>query len=226
MSKSDHSFKSYFSSYLGELHKDFEVEQGVTMEHRIWGSGTVLSVAIRDRGGWYLNVQFSNHQKQILSESILGHFVKSMSIKSEFANIYKQQVVDITREEEGRLSCELVDAGDSIPLLQDELSTVACINETPDVLASAFPSFSEQEIQQISSYIALYHQLEASELYEINEYIEKNKQWDDFDLIRSLNTHANGKQVKGIAPKFYKACCDVLHIGNGKGTALVSSNTW
>lgn len=94
------------------------------------------------------------------------------------------------------------------------------------MLASAFPQFHATEIEQLSNYISLYRHLGAQELYKVNDYIDEKEMWDDFDFIRAKNTHANGSEVKGISPKFYKACCEVLNIGKGKGTALVKSKTW
>ncbi|CAM3083586.1 hypothetical protein [Vibrio rarus] len=88
----EYSLQECLKQYSHELHNVFEVEHGMTLNHRLWGDGLVIDIKVRSYGGWYLNVKFRNHNKLILSDTLTGYFIKGMSVKREYADIYLSDV--------------------------------------------------------------------------------------------------------------------------------------
>ncbi|GAD89191.1 hypothetical protein VHA01S_016_00480 [Vibrio halioticoli NBRC 102217] len=128
MYDSEQSFKAIFIEYDGDLAKDFKVEHGITIDHRIWGFGMLIDVKSREYGGWYLNVKFSNHYKMILSDTISSYFVKSMAINREYLSIYKNNALS-----EVEVVTESIVAPKNLNMIEDEaLKRFAQAEALPD----------------------------------------------------------------------------------------------
>lgn len=82
------------------------------------------------------------------------------------------------------------------------------------------------EAKEIDEYIGIFLKYNFEKHYEVNEYITKNKLWENFPNIRSLNTHGKNKDIPGILPKFFKQICEKLKIKNFCGHPLDSAKPY
>ncbi|MGF1719135.1 hypothetical protein L4D20_03715 [Vibrio kyushuensis] len=206
MENVDTQLMALLSDPLFNLADIFRPEHSISIFHRQWGKGEVLNVISRPLGGFYIDIEYSNHVKTILSTSLSGYLIKNISIDCNFLEMYLGRNV----------SQENV----PVPSLQSKGSVENHIISTSTARAS------DSEEEQLSNYIKIFHRIGASQLHEVNQYIEQKNKWNDFHLLRSKNTHANGSTVNGIAPKHYKYCCEELGINAGNGTPLTNYKLW
>jgi len=83
-----------------------------------------------------------------------------------------------------------------------------------------YTKLNTDEEQEVNRYIQIYIENDFKEHFEVNKYISFNNMWDLFPNIRSLNNHANNKEIPGILPKFYAIVCKKLDIKGAGGAAL------
>lgn len=121
--------KLYISDYKGALHEDFKVEHEMTMFHRLWGSGKVESIVVRERGGWYLNVKFSNHHKIIISDTLSGYFVRKISVKTEYFHVYNDHSAKHESDLFNNLNEPNLASEESQNIKSDKKCTVAYFHE-------------------------------------------------------------------------------------------------
>jgi len=76
------------------------------------------------------------------------------------------------------------------------------------------------EAMEIHYYIRTFEENFFQNLNELNNYITENDEWEDYPSIRSLNTHQEYRNIKGIQPKYYSIVCKELEIGRGNGRLL------
>ena len=76
------------------------------------------------------------------------------------------------------------------------------------------------EEKEVNQYIKIYIDNRFQEHFEVNTYISQNNMWDLFPNIRSLNDHAQNKEIPGILPKFYAVVCKRLDIDGAGGASL------
>lgn len=82
------------------------------------------------------------------------------------------------------------------------------------------------EEKEVNQYIKIYIDNGFQEHFEVNNYISQNNMWNLFPNIRSLNDHANNKEIPGILPKFYAIVCKKLDIDGAGGAALDKSEPY
>lgn len=87
-------------------------------------------------------------------------------------------------------------------------------------------SLSNNEIEQIKSYMNIYNIQGFKSQKEANKYITKKNRWGEFPDIRSLNDHGAYKNVPGILPKFYRITCEILDITKGNGAPLIKATKY
>lgn len=87
-------------------------------------------------------------------------------------------------------------------------------------------SLSNNEIEQIKSYMNIYNIQGFKSQKEANKYITNKNRWGEFPDIRSLNDHGAYKNVPGILPKFYRITCEILDITKGNGEPLIKATKY
>ncbi|MGN5012579.1 hypothetical protein ACTG24_16500 [Aeromonas veronii] len=87
-------------------------------------------------------------------------------------------------------------------------------------------SLSNNEIEQIKSYMNIYNIQGFKSQKEANKYITNKNRWGEFPDIRSLNDHGAYKNVPGILPKFYRIICEILDITKGNGAPLIKATKY
>lgn len=83
-----------------------------------------------------------------------------------------------------------------------------------------YNQLSEDEENEINSYIYIYKKYNFVEHYEVNNFISRQNAWDKFPNIRSLNDHGVHKGIPGILPKFYAIICERLKIEGAGGAPI------
>lgn len=81
-------------------------------------------------------------------------------------------------------------------------------------------SLSSNETREINEYIKIFREHGCTKHHEVNEIITKNKLWENFKTIRSLNDHGEFKEIKGIQPQYFEIVCNILKISGDKGLPL------
>ena len=81
-------------------------------------------------------------------------------------------------------------------------------------------SLSSNETREINEYIKIFREHGCTKQHEVNEIITKNKLWENFKTIRSLNDHGEFKEIKGIQPQYFEIVCNILKISGDKGLPL------
>lgn len=81
------------------------------------------------------------------------------------------------------------------------------------------------KVNQLAEYIWLFRHLKFKKHWQVNEYIDENDLWDDFDELRSKNTHANGSVVDGIAPPYFAIVAEIMCAAD-TGSHLVDYERW
>lgn len=76
------------------------------------------------------------------------------------------------------------------------------------------------EEKEVTNYIKIYMDNGFTEHFEVNTFISQNNMWDLFPNMRSLNDHAENKEIPGILPKFYAIVCKRLDIEGAGGASL------
>ena len=62
---------------------------------------------------------------------------------------------------------------------------------------------------------------------QMNNYISRNKLWDDFPTIRAYNTHGSIENIKGITPHAFARVCELLGRSmSTNGRPLVNSERY
>jgi hypothetical protein len=79
---------------------------------------------------------------------------------------------------------------------------------------------SDAEIAELKEYTGIFIENKFHLHYEVNQFINDHKRWDDFPCIRSLNDHGDSKGIRGILPKFFKVVCVLLGVDGEKGAPL------
>ncbi|HDU6294664.1 TPA: hypothetical protein RFY33_004227 [Klebsiella aerogenes] len=79
---------------------------------------------------------------------------------------------------------------------------------------------SSDENKEISEYIKIYREHGCTKHHEVNDIITKNRLWDNFKTIRSLNDHGEFIGIEGIQPKYFEIVCNILKISGDKGLPL------
>ncbi|MFQ2192991.1 hypothetical protein [Aeromonas jandaei] len=87
-------------------------------------------------------------------------------------------------------------------------------------------SLSNNEIEQMKSYMNIYNIQGFKSQKEANKYITNKNRWGEFPDIRSLNDHGAYKNVPGILPKFYRIACEILDITKGNGAPLIKATKY
>ncbi|EMW1015360.1 hypothetical protein AAEK50_002242 [Serratia marcescens] len=81
---------------------------------------------------------------------------------------------------------------------------------------------SSNETKEINEYIKIYRGYGCTKHHEVNDIITKNRLWDNFKTIRSLNDHGEFKKIEGIQPQYFEIVCNILKISGDKGLPLDS----
>ena len=76
------------------------------------------------------------------------------------------------------------------------------------------------EDTELARFIEIYKICNLKEVHEVCNYITKNKLWNKFSNIRSLNDHSGNKEIPGILPKFFTQVCKKLDIKGAGGLPL------
>lgn len=79
---------------------------------------------------------------------------------------------------------------------------------------------SSNETKEINEYIKIYREHGCTKHHEVNDIITKNRLWDNFKTIRSLNDHGEFKKIEGIQPQYFKIVCNILKISGDNGLPL------
>lgn len=79
---------------------------------------------------------------------------------------------------------------------------------------------SSNESKEINEYIKIFRKHGCTRHHEVNEIITKNRLWDNFKTIRSLNDHGKSKEIEGIQPQYFEVVCNILKISGDKGSPL------
>jgi len=78
------------------------------------------------------------------------------------------------------------------------------------------------EAIEVSYYIRIFEDNFFENHHEVNQYITKDRDWEDFKNIRSYNNHGIHKNIRGIQPKFFYIVCRELGLKDFKGEPLDS----
>lgn len=79
---------------------------------------------------------------------------------------------------------------------------------------------SSNETEEINEYIKIFRDHGCTKHHEVNEIIAKNRLWNNFKTIRSLNDHGEFKEIEGIQPQYFEIVCNILKISGDKGLPL------
>ncbi|ENL8551363.1 hypothetical protein [Serratia marcescens] len=79
---------------------------------------------------------------------------------------------------------------------------------------------SSNETKEINEYIKIYRDHGCTKHHEVNDIITKNRLWNNFKTIRSLNDHGEFKGIEGIQPQYFEIVCNILKISGDKGLPL------
>lgn len=111
---------------------------------------------------------------------------------------------------------------------EDSISKMIALHEiysNPDARKPS-NSFTQQEVGEVDSYIAIFNRNQFSTHIQVNDYIDSNDLWDSFPTIRSLNDHAEYKGIRGIQPKYFAAICCLLGISGQNGHPIDSYRSY
>lgn len=103
------------------------------------------------------------------------------------------------------------------------------VNRTPEqVRAFLKPhhNYTDDEWNEIIRYCAWMKEKGFTCQIQLNNYITRNRKWDNFKVIRRHNYHGYGSKVEGISPAAYRAVCEILGIKRGSGNPLIHSETY
>ena len=84
-------------------------------------------------------------------------------------------------------------------------------------------NLSSSETDEVKSYIKIFQEQKCEQHFQVNHFITRNRLWDKFPTMRSLNDHGKNKGIPGILPKYYSIVCDVLNIDGCGGEKLDKS---
>lgn len=91
---------------------------------------------------------------------------------------------------------------------------------TKKIKKASFTELTEDEIEQLLSYLWIFISENFEEHWQVNNYITEHDIWDEFTAIRSLNDHGHRQKIKGITPKHFAIACKVLDIDADDGAPL------
>ena len=80
--------------------------------------------------------------------------------------------------------------------------------------------FNLQEVQELLKYCLIFKVNKLNAHWNVNELITSKDCWDEFPVMRSINTHSNGYMAPGIREKYFAVVCDVLDIDGDGGSKL------
>lgn len=80
--------------------------------------------------------------------------------------------------------------------------------------------FNLQEVQEILKYCLIFKVNKLTAHWNVNDLITNKGWWDEFPIMRSMNTHSNGYIAQGIREKYFAVVCDVLNIDGDGGSKL------
>lgn len=98
-----------------------------------------------------------------------------------------------------------------------------------------FKSFNQKKIikpqnifdLECQKYYDLMEKYNFSDQAKMNNYLTREKEWDNFPSIRAINNHGNYTNIRGITPKAYAKVCELMkkNISSG-GQPLTSSKQY
>lgn len=103
------------------------------------------------------------------------------------------------------------------------------IKRTPEqvrVFLKSYYDYNDDEWTEIIRYCAWMKEKEFVKQSQLNNYITRTQNWDDFKAIRALNDHGYGSLIKGISREAYKAVCQILEMKRGDGSPLMHSQRY
>lgn len=80
--------------------------------------------------------------------------------------------------------------------------------------------FELQEVQELLKYCLIFKINNLNAHWNVNDLITSKDCWDEFPIMRSMNTHSNGYTTPGIREKYFAVVCDVLDIDGDGGSKL------
>ncbi|WP_354624258.1 hypothetical protein [Psychromonas sp. MME2] len=80
--------------------------------------------------------------------------------------------------------------------------------------------FNLQEVRELLKYCLIFKVNKLNAHWNVNDLITDKDCWDEFPIMRSMNTHSNGYTTPGIREKYFAVVCDVLNIDGDGGSKL------
>lgn len=80
---------------------------------------------------------------------------------------------------------------------------------------------SSQDNKEIRNYVKLMQENRINTIVEMNQYISRNKMWNDFSAIRRENTYQSGFTSIGISKDAYKSICELYQTEDSITTFLI-----
>ncbi|EFK3940073.1 hypothetical protein ACSS9F_000908 [Escherichia coli] len=78
------------------------------------------------------------------------------------------------------------------------------------------------EAKQVMHYIEIFKNEKCSEQKHVNDYIDRNGLWGQFNKMASYNDHGEHKNISGITPIFYGIVGQILNMKKGNGNSLTA----
>lgn len=98
---------------------------------------------------------------------------------------------------------------------------------TPEEIRKMYCNgMQDDEWLEIISYVSLMKKNNIKDQGVMNEYISRNRLWNNFPIIRSMNDHGYGIEIAGITPKAYKIVCKLIDMHTGLGNPLLGSRKY
>jgi len=80
--------------------------------------------------------------------------------------------------------------------------------------------YSIEEVRELLKYCLIFKINRLTAHWNVNELITSKGLWDEFPIMRSMNTHSNGYRTQGIREKYFSIVCDALDIDGDGGSKL------
>jgi hypothetical protein len=161
------------------------------------------------------NIDVPTLEPQKLSDANISKFFKQFSFEESVYN-YMSKKHPLSKVE--KVHVDNIKKGKITVIDENKDYTKKMISK---IINSSYSKLSKTEVLQLSKYLCIYEENGFIEHWQVNKYISNNNLWNQFNELRSINSHGNYKKVKGITPKHFAIVCKVLSIKGDDGEPLI-----
>jgi hypothetical protein len=165
----------------------------------------------------HIHTEYSKSKLTEIKEKLESGFLLVEILNSEFKkkeNKFNQTNEELLKQKEAEIDLLKL----KVTQLKAKKPVQVQTNITKFNNSLAYNSY--EEMSELVNYCFIFKSNDFSAHWKVNEHITKNLLWDNFPIIRSINTHSNGYTVEGIQEKYFAIVCQILKITDEGGSKL------